>query len=170
MASRTVVTIVDPLGFSPTYGNKRLALRQLGSNLKAIAAGTRLGDATVELRTAGVRATGTFTSTTAIATDAISINGVTFTAVASGATGDQWNIGADDTEDCVNLAAAINASASALVSEHVTATSATNVVTLTAKQTGTTGNAITISSADATIVASGARLTGGTETLTSLSF
>lgn len=170
MASRTVVTIVDPLGFSPAYGSKRLALRQIGANLKAIAAGTRLGNATVNLRTGAVAASGTLTSTNAIATDAISINGVTFTCVASGATGNQWNLGADDTADCVNLAAAINASASALVSEHVTATSSSNVVTITAKVPGASGNAITLSSADATIVASGARLTGGTETLTTLSF
>ena len=49
----------------------------------------------------------------------------------------------DDEEDAANLAAAINASASALVSEHVTATSADNVVTITAKAPGASGNAIT---------------------------
>ena len=48
--------------------------------------------------------------------------------------------------------------------------SADNVVTITAKAPGASGNAITLASADATIEASGARLEGGTETLTTLSF
>lgn len=123
----------------------------------------------IQVGLGGVKATGTFTLTTAIATDAISINGVTFTCVASGATGNQFNLGADDDGDAANLAAAINASVTALVANVVTATSAANVVTITAKRAGLLGNAITIASADATIVASGARLTGGldgdTETL-----
>lgn len=108
-----------------------------------------------------VAASGTFTLDTVIATDAISINGVTFTCVASGATGNQFNVGADDDETAENLAAAINASVTALVAGYVTASSAAEVVTVTAVETGLSGNAITIASADATIVASGARLTGG---------
>jgi hypothetical protein len=107
------------------------------------------------------KASGTFTGTSVIATDAISINGVTFTAVASGATGNQFNIGADDAETMANLAAAINASVTALVSGYVTASSALTVCTVTAALPGILGNAVTIASADATIVASGARLTGG---------
>lgn len=108
-----------------------------------------------------VFASGTFTLSSVVATDAISINGVTFTAVASGATGNQFNVGASDTETATNLAAAIVASATALVNEFVTATSAAAVVTVTAKNGGVQGNSITIASADATITASGARLTGG---------
>lgn len=109
------------------------------------------------------KASGTFTLDTVIATDAVSINGVTFTGVASGATGNQFNIGADDDETAENLAAAINASASALVNEHVVASAAAAVVTVTAKWPGASGNAITIASADLTITASGARLEGGTD-------
>lgn len=108
-----------------------------------------------------VKATGTFTLDTVIATDAVSINGVTFTGVASGATGNQFNIGADDTATAVNLAAAINASVTALVTGVVTATSATTVVTVTAVVPGVGGNVIAIASADSTIVASAAHLTGG---------
>jgi phage tail sheath gpL-like len=79
-------------------------------------------------------ASGTFTLDTVIATDAVSINGVTFTGVASGATGNQFNIGADDDETAENLAAAINASVTALVSGYVTASASGAVVTVTAER------------------------------------
>ena len=107
------------------------------------------------------RATGTFTLDTVIATDAISINGVAFTAVASGATGNQFNVGVDDAETAENIAAAINASVTALVAGYVTAVAVDEVVTVTSAFAGTAGNQTTIASADSTIVASGGRLTGG---------
>ena len=146
---------------------RNAVLQRLVNFLSGVASGAKPGTALLREESA-VKATGTFTSTNAVATDAITINGVTFTCVASGATGNQWNLGANDAADCANLAAAVNASTSDLVSKHVTATSANNVVTLTAKFAGYAGNAITIASADATIVASGARLTGGSGTITSL--
>lgn len=108
-----------------------------------------------------VNASGTFTLTSAIATDAVSINGVTFTCVASGATGDQFNVGATDADTAENMAQAINNSVTALVADYVNAQFANNVVTISAEEGGLAGNAFTIASADATIVASGARLTGG---------
>lgn len=111
-------------------------------------------------------ATGTITfSGTGAANDTILINGVTFTAKASGATGDQWNVGASATASAAALAAAINASATALVSGHVTASAASGVVTITSKFSNVSGNAVTIAegvdSGNAMTV-SGARLTGGT--------
>lgn len=113
-----------------------------------------------------VRATGTLIGTSVVATDAISINGVTFTAVASGATGNQFNIGVNDAATMADLARSINASASALVSEQVTAavttaTATPSTLTVYSKSYGVFGNSVTLASADATIVASGARLTGG---------
>lgn len=126
-----------------------------------LACGAKRGSVLVDGDTTA--ATGTFTLDTVIATDAVSINGVTFTCVASGATGNQFNVGASDTDTATALAAAINASSSALVSEHVTASSSAAVVTITALYGGTPGNAITIASADGTITASGARLTGGAD-------
>lgn len=108
-----------------------------------------------------LKATGTFALDTVIATDAVSINGVAFTAVASGAVANQFNIGADDEETATNLAASINASVTALVTGVVTASAAAETVTITAVSPGTSGNLITIASADATITASGARLTAG---------
>lgn len=116
----------------------------------------------VAIGVAAVKAAGTFVLTSVVATDVVTINGVSFTGIASGATGNQFNIGGDDTVTAANLVTAINASASALVSEHVLASSVGTTVTVTALRPGTAGNAITITSADATIVASGARLTGGT--------
>lgn len=98
------------------------------------------------------------------ANDTVLINGVTFTAVASGATGNQWNVGASATASAANLAAAINASASALVSGHVSAVAAAGTVTITSKVRGVYGNAVTIAKgtdAGSVMTVSGARLTGG---------
>lgn len=108
-----------------------------------------------------IQATGTFLLDTVIATDAVSINGVAFTAVNSGAGANQFNVGVSDAATATNLAASINASVTALVTGVVTASASAETVTVTAVSPGTSGNLITISSADATITASGARLTGG---------
>ncbi len=108
-----------------------------------------------------VQAHGTLTTTSAIATNTFTINGVTFTAVASGATGNQFNIGGTDTITATNIAAAINGSVTALVAGYVTATSAINVVTITSAFYGLSGNQTAIASGQGTIVASGARLTAG---------
>jgi phage tail sheath gpL-like len=105
-------------------------------------------------------ASGTFTLTSAVATDAITIGTVTLTASSTPGT-DEWEIdGADDAADAAALAAAINAHAT--LSKVVSATSASNVVTISALQKGLLGNQLPISSADATIVASGSFLAGGT--------
>ena len=147
------------------------AVQRLANAFSKLACGSSTGSVELESGTALAKASGTFTLDTVIATDAVSINGVTLTCVASGASNNEFNVGADDTETAANLAAAINASTSALVNEHVTATSAAAVVTVTAQEFGDEGDAITIASADATIVASGARLTGGEDaTVTTFNF
>lgn len=111
------------------------------------------------------KASGYFALTSVIATDAISINGVTFTCVASGAGANEFNVGVNDTATAVNLAAAINASVTALVAGYVTAASSVVAmvprVTVTSAFYGKSGNQTLIASADGTIVASGARLSGG---------
>jgi hypothetical protein len=58
-----------------------------------------------------------------VATNAITINGVVFLCVASGATGNQFNVGGTDTISATNLAAVINASVTAGIAGMVTATS-----------------------------------------------
>lgn len=111
-----------------------------------------------------VYASGTFVLASVIATDAISINGVTFTCMASGATGNQFNVGLSDALTAANMAAAINASSTALVNTQVSAAVTDDspvTVTITAKIGGYAGNAVTMASADGTIVAGVARLAGG---------
>ena len=114
-----------------------------------------------------VKATGTFTFTgAATADDTVLINGVTFTAKASGAGANEFNIGLDETATAANLAASIVASTTALIAGYVKATSALGVTTMTAVTPGLAGNLMTIAvGVDFGTVntASGARLTGGLE-------
>lgn len=154
-----------------TAGGSRAIAERIKQYLERIATGHELAESSsappainIQIQDEQVRASGTLTLTAVIATDAIAINGVTFTAVASGATGNQFNVGADDAATAVNLAAAINASATAKVSGYVTASAALTVVTVQAVAYGLAGNMFTLTSADATIVASGSGfLTGGAE-------
>lgn len=153
--------------FQVATGARAIAER-LKQYIERVASGNELAQDTsvppqiiVTVQNDEVRATGTFTLNTVIATDAVSVNGVTFTAVASGATGNQFNVGVSDTATATNLAAAINASVTALVAGYVTASSALTVVTVTSAFYGLAGNQTLIASADGTIVASGTNLTGG---------
>ncbi len=112
-----------------------------------------------------VRASGTISfSAVATADDTLIINGVTFTAKASGATGNEFNVGVTATASATNLAAAINASGTALVSGYVTASSLVGVVTVTSAFYGLSGNQTTIAEGvdfGSVITVSGARLTAG---------
>lgn len=99
-------------------------------------------------------ASGTLTLSSASGAVGGTINGVSVTVTASGG----------DTATATALAEAINASGNALVNEHVSATSAAGVVTLTAKTAGPGGNAVTLAASGTGVTASGARLTGGTST------
>ena len=111
--------------------------------------------------TTPVAASGTLTLVSAIATDVAVIGTETFTASSTPSGENQWEIdGADDTADALSLATAINAHS--VTSLSYIATSAAGVVTITAKQKGSIGNELSISSVDSTITASGAFLTGGT--------
>jgi hypothetical protein len=110
-----------------------------------------------------VKASGTATLTSAVATDAVTINGLLYTAVA-GAPADatEFSIDTGDTEAAASLANAINTDVRVgTVASGVTATSALGVVTISAAESGIEGNTITTVSADATIVMSGATLSGG---------
>lgn len=130
--------------------------------IKDMASGLHRGVLYIQTGSAApVAASGTLTLVSAIATDAITIGTTTFTATSTPSLSTDWEIdGASDTLDAASLAAAINAHAT--VSQIVTASSAVNVVTITAKQKGVVGNFIPLSSADATITASAAFLEGGT--------
>jgi hypothetical protein len=133
---------------------------QVLDELTGLFNGTRVGYVTVF--TNGVQATGTITLSSMVATDTVTINGVVFTCVASGATGNQYNVGGTDTITATNLAAAVNASTSAKIANAVRASSATNVVTITAMPAAAIGNLFTLAiSAHGSV--SGANLTGGTD-------
>jgi phage tail sheath gpL-like len=118
-------------------------------------------------------ASGTLTvsSTGSTAAQTCSIAGVTFTAVASGATGNQFNVSTTPATQAANMVTAINASSS--LTGIVTAASVLGVVTITAVTKGKMGNGIAISAGNlANVAASGALLTGGAAdaTATTLSF
>lgn len=107
-----------------------------------------------------VQATGLVTFTGAPSADeTVTICNVVFTAKASGATGNQFNIGGSITATALNLATAINASSS--LSGIVTASPNVGVVTLTAVVPGTMGNGLGLSEtlSNATVTA----FSGGTD-------
>ncbi len=91
-----------------------------------------------------------------IANDTVTVDGVVYTAVASGATGQQFNIGANAAATATAMAAIINPSA------NVAAVATGAVVNLTAKALGLAGNARALATnAAARITLSGGTLTGG---------
>lgn len=131
--------------------------------LQSILAGDQAGgppSVSVNVKENAVRASGTFTFASIANTNTLAINGVTFTCVTSGATGNQFNVGASDTEAAANAVIAINASVTALVAGYVTASSALGVVTITSSDYGIYGNQVTITGGTH-VTASGARLTSG---------
>jgi phage tail sheath gpL-like len=140
-------------------GHSQLAGLKIKDFLKSITSGIR--PARVRTENNAVRASGTLIGTSVVATDAVAINGLTLTAVASGATAVQFNIGASDTLTMANLAAAINANTD--LNGIVTAESSGTTCTVYAARPGKIGNAITLTSADATIVASAAKLADGSD-------
>ena len=111
---------------------------------------------------AAIAATGTITLLANLQPgDTVSVDGVAYAAVASGATGAQFNLGANAAATASALAAAINSSAA------IGATATGAVVALTAKATGTGGNArALLTSAPARVALSGTTLTGGANTHT----
>lgn len=105
---------------------------------------------------AAVAATGTLTVVTNPAADeTISVAGTVFTFKASGATGNQINIGADAAATATAIAAAVTALALA------NAAAVGAVVTVTAATAGTAGNAIALVGNGVKITRSAATLTGG---------
>lgn len=138
-------------------GLQELAGVKLRDYMKKCTSGAH--PAVVQTKVGMAKATGTITLSAHVATDTVTVNGITFTCVASGATGNQYNVGADDTATAVALAAVLNANTT--LDGMVVATSALGVVTLTALVPGELGNAITLAiSAHGSV--SAARMAGGT--------
>jgi len=177
MASNTIVSINHPDGAllenpSSAAGMTsrwRETLIELSKFFAALAGGFQPaapGGITVDVSrvsTSGAPATGTATCVGILAADTVTINGVTFTAVAAGATAYQFNLGGSDAATAANLAAQVNANADALIAGIFTASVVANVVTFTAYLKGKAGNAVTLASSTGVRAAvSGTRLTGGT--------
>jgi len=116
------------------------------------------------IATTAVAASGTATfSGAGTAGDTVTIAGQAFTAVASGAGNNQWNVGASASASAINLAAAINASTTASFAGIASAAAVAAVVTITARIPGNVGNQITLAKSSTAITVSGANLTGGSE-------
>lgn len=109
-----------------------------------------------------VRATGSFMfSGQPAANSTLTINGATWTFVASGATGNQTNIGANLAATLTALASDLNASGNASIDDATYSADATTL-TVRAKAWGTGGNAIALAaSANSNATRSGATLAGG---------
>ena len=119
------------------------AFRNIGLFFDGIGIGTRSFNGSVMSN--GVAAFGVITFSSIANNDTITINGTVFTAKTSNATGNQFNLGSSDTQAAANAAAAINASATAIVSNVVIATSAGALLTIgAAKEQGTVGNLMTL--------------------------
>lgn len=101
--------------------------------------------------TDNVYASGTVTIASGSGTVSITINGVAISRT--------W--ATSDTATAAAFVTDINGSANALVANHVSASSAAGVVTITAKAPGQWGNAITLAAAGTGMTASGARLVNG---------
>ena len=119
---------------------------------------------------AGVAATGdiTFTANPS-ASHTITINGVVWTFVASGATGTQTNIGANLAATLTQLATDLNASVNASITPVTYANVGGTKLGFTHDTLGAVGNSFTIASGNANGVASGATLSGGGYTHTFVS-
>lgn len=128
----------------PLTHDRSASLGRLSNWLRGFAGGVRLGS--VELCTGAVKATATITITGDItATDTFVLCGTTFTARASGASGNEFNIAAGDvTTTAASIVTFVNASATAKVTESVVASSALGVVTFTALAPGTVGNGLVL--------------------------
>ncbi len=111
---------------------------------------------------AGVAASGdiTFTANPS-ASHTITINGVVWTFVASGATGTQTNIGANLNATLTQLATDLNASVNASITPATYSNSGGTKLSVVYDTVGAAGNAFTIASGNANGVASGATLSGG---------
>jgi phage tail sheath gpL-like len=145
-------------------GLVELAGLKLKDYFKMITSGIR--PAVVQTKVNAVKATGTVTLSSHVATNTVTVNGITFTCITSGATGNQYNVGASDTDTAVNLAAALNANTT--LDGMIVATSALGVVTLTALLPGEAANGITLAiSANGSV--SAARMAGGTNGATETS-
>lgn len=144
------------------------ALQNLVNYLGAIEGGLQMAD--LKIQVGAVQAAGTLTvaSTGPTNSQTCSILNVTFTAVTSGATGNQFNISATPSVVATNIAAAINASAN--LAGKVTAVAVGAVVTITSVVPGLVGNGLALSAGTLSNVTAGAFAAGSDGTSYDLDF
>jgi hypothetical protein len=119
---------------------------------------------------AGVAATGDITfSANPSAGHTITINGIVWTFVASGATGAQTNIGANLNATLTQLATDLNASVNASITPATYSNGGGTKLSIVYDTVGAAGNAFTLASGNANGVVSGATLSGGGYTHTFIS-
>jgi hypothetical protein len=154
-------------GFTGTVGNQARASMPLADVAYTIniafdgsgdAATINLDNGTATGDVPGVQATGTITFTAApVADETITVNAITYTFKAAATTATQITIGANVTATASNTASKIE-----LNDPAVNAVSVAGVVTISAANTGTYGNAITLTEAATNTSVSGSgTLTGG---------
>ena len=130
---------------------------------RALARGFRGKPEELANANASAQAAGAITFTgQPVATETITINGTAFTFVASGATGNQINIGASLSATLDNAVTVLNASVVAGVAKATYSKTGTTILTVIHDEGGTVGNAFTLAEAVALATVSGATLTGGT--------
>ena len=114
--------------------------------------------------TAAARASGTISLSgqPTADTDSFTINGTQLVFKASGATGNQVNIGLDQAATLAALLVVLNASVDAQLVKFTYASNLTTTITATAKVWGTAGNSLTLAKSGTNLAVSGGNLTGGT--------
>lgn len=158
MASSVILTIKSELTQAQAQtllkrGSDRdkEGLRSLKNFLNAIPNQTR---AIIDVQTgssAPVAASATATCASVAVDDTITIAGVTLTAKASPANENQFSQAGTDTADAASLASKI--SAHSVLGNLMSATSSSEIVTITMKQKGVIGNYITLTSSNGTRLA-----------------
>ena len=136
------------------------ALNNLINYLGGVSGGNYM--ANLAIKVGAVQATGTLTVSSTGSTNGqqMSVCNVLFTAVTSGATGNQFNISTTPATQAANMAAAINASAN--LTGKVTAVAVGGVVTITAVTPGLMGNGLNLDEGSLSNVAKGV-FAGGTD-------
>lgn len=149
MALNSGFTLAVELGDDAAYLNSRINwgneppvnLILIKNAISGILAGTfQAGIASFNIGSALATATVTIGAGDFANNDTITINGIAFTAKTSGATGNQFNIGASLTETAENLVAAITNSTTKLIKQTVKAENTGAVITLTSRLAGVIGN------------------------------
>lgn len=163
--SETVKTI-QTMFLKPT-SDQREEARAISNYFIAAESGLRQMSCDVQVNNGtAAAATGTIIfSDVSTANDTILINGTTLTAVAGTPTNNQWQVKGTAALQATEVARAINASSTALVSSQVSAAkTSTATVTITSKFVSIAGNQTTIAKGTdggSVMTVSGARLTGG---------